>query len=187
MDYLTVVLLGIGLAMDAFAVSVCKGMAMGRFTVMAGAIIGLWFGFFQFLMPLIGFYLGQSFHSLISDYDHWIAFGLLALIGCNMIRESFSDEEDESKGADIGFMVMLVLAIATSIDALAVGISMAMDGEEILLPAAIIGIITFVISVLGVKAGSIFGDRLGSRAELLGGIILILIGIKVVLEHTGFL
>ena len=112
--------------------------------------------------------------------------GLLALIGCNMIRESFSGD-DESKGADIGFLVMFVLAIATSIDAFAVGISMAMDGEEILLPAVIIGVITFAISVLGVKAGSIFGDRLGSRAELLGGIILILIGIKVVLEHTGFL
>ena len=186
MDYLTVVLLGIGLAMDAFAVSVCKGLAMGRITARAAVVIGTWFGFFQFLMPLIGFYLGQSFHSMIADYDHWIAFGLLALIGCNMIRESFFGD-DESKGADIGFLVMLVLAIATSIDAFAVGISMAMDGEEILLPAAIIGIITFAISVLGVKAGSIFGDRLGSRAELLGGIILILIGIKVVLEHTGFL
>ena len=187
MDYLTVVLLGIGLAMDAFAVSVCKGMAMGRIRVRAALIIGAWFGFFQALMPLIGFYLGQSFHSLIEAYDHWIAFGLLLIIGCNMIRESFSDEEEEAKGADIGFLVMLVLAIATSIDAFAVGISMAMDGSEILLPAVIIGIITLAISVAGVKAGSVFGDRLGSRAELLGGVILILIGIKVVLEHTGFL
>ena len=184
MDYLTVVLLGIGLAMDAFAVSVCKGMAMGRFTVRAGAIIGLWFGFFQFLMPLIGFYLGQSFHSMISDYDHWIAFGLLAFIGLNMIRESLSDD-DEELDADIGIATMIVLAVATSIDALAVGITFAMDGTDILLPVIVIGAVTMVLSVIGVKIGSKVGSSFGRRAELLGGLILIGIGLKILLEHLG--
>ena len=185
MDYLTVVFLGIGLAMDAFAVSVCKGLAIGKVKLRPMVIIGLWFGFFQFLMPLIGYYLGQSFHSLIEAYDHWIAFGLLAVIGLNMIRESFSGEEEQNPSLDL--QIMLLLAIATSIDAFAVGISIAMDGDEILIPAVAIGVITFGISVAGVKVGSIFGDRLGNRAELLGGIILITIGVKILLEHLGYI
>lgn len=186
MDVLTVVLVGIGLAMDAFAVSMCKGTAIRHPDIRSVLIVGLWFGAFQMIMPIIGYYLGGSFYSYIEDYDHWIAFILLALIGVNMIREALSGEEEAVDG-DLGFRTMLILAIATSIDALAVGISLAMTGEGILASAAAIGVITFLISAFGVKAGSIFGDRFGSKAELFGGAVLILIGLKILLEHSGFL
>ena len=186
MDFLSVLLIGIGLSMDAFAVSLCKGLALKSPSVKSIVVVGLWFGAFQMIMPIIGYYLGSSFYSLISDYDHWIAFILLAVIGLNMIRESFSDEE-EGIDASLGIGTMLMLAIATSIDALAVGISLAMTGDSIFASASIIGLTTFVLSAIAVKLGSKFGDRFGSKAELLGGIILILIGLKILLEHSGFI
>lgn len=187
MDILTVVLIAIGLAMDAFAVSICKGLAMGRARLKPMLIIGFWFGFFQFLMPVIGFYVGRAFYDYIEEYDHWIAFLLLLFIGGNMLREALSDEEEEEIDDSIGFKIMLLLAIATSIDALAVGISMAMSGDSILVPAVIIGVITMGISMGGVKIGSTIGDRFGNKAEILGGVILILIGIKVLMEGLGYL
>jgi len=185
MDLITAVLIAIGLAMDAFAVSVCKGLAMRSSTLRSMVIIGLWFGGFQMMMPVIGYYLGDSFYQYISEVDHWIAFGLLLAIGLNMIRESLSEEE----GVDgsLGLRIMLLLAIATSIDALAVGISLAMDHADIWTDAMIIGAVTFLISAIGVKIGSTVGDRFSSKAELAGGIILILIGLKILLEHLGFL
>ncbi len=187
MEPLTVILLAVGLAMDAFAIAICKGLAIGRADWKSMLTVGLWFGFFQALMPIIGFYLGLSFRDLIEDYDHWIAAGLLAVIGVNMIREALSGDE-ENVDADLGFRIMLILAIATSIDALAVGISIAMsDGGGIFAPALAIGLITMLISVIGVKIGSVFGDRFGSKAEILGGVILILIGAKILLEHTGYI
>lgn len=186
MDLLAVVLIGLGLAMDAFAVSVCKGMAMKAPSVRAILIVALWFGGFQFLMPVIGFLLGDAVYDYISDYDHWIAFALLLLIGAGMIREGLSGD-DESVDSDIGFRTMLVLAVATSIDALAVGISFAMTEGSILGPAAVVGIVTFLVSAVGVRVGGVFGSRLGGKAELLGGAILIAIGAKILLEHTGLL
>lgn len=187
MEILTIILLAIGLAMDAFAVSICKGLAMGKAQWRSMIVIGLWFGAFQAIMPIIGYFLGRSCYDLIKDYDHWIAAALLFLIGANMIREALSGEE-EDMNADIGFKVMLILAIATSIDALAIGISIAMDSDRsIFASALVIGVITMVISMVGVKIGSVFGDRFGTKAEILGGVILILIGVKVILEHTGYL
>ncbi len=186
MDILAIVLIAIGLAMDAFTVAICKGLALKKPSARAILTIGLWFGVFQGLMPVIGFYIGAVFYDLISDYDHWIAFILLAIIGVNMIREGLSDE-DEGVDDNIGVRTMLLLAIATSIDALAIGISLAMTEGSIAMPALTIGVITFLISAFGVKMGSFLGDRIGSKAEMAGGIILILIGLKILLEHTGFI
>ena len=186
MEYLSVLLIAVGLAMDAFAVAICKGLAMRKPGVKAILVIGLWFGFFQAVMPVIGYLLGSSFYSYISEYDHWIAFALLALIGANMIREALSGEE-EGVDDSIGFRTMLVLAIATSIDALAVGISLAMTGDDIVQSAVMIGVVTFLISAAGVKMGGLVGDRFGSRAELVGGVILILIGLRILLDHLGLL
>lgn len=186
MEYLSVLLIAVGLAMDAFAVAICKGLAMRKPGVKAILVIGLWFGFFQAVMPVIGYLLGSSFYSYIFEYDHWIAFALLALIGANMIREALSGEE-EGVDDSIGFRTMLVLAIATSIDALAVGISLAMTGDDIVQSAVMIGVVTFLISAAGVKMGSLVGDRFGSRAELVGGVILILIGLRILLDHLGLL
>ncbi len=185
MDLLTVTLIAVGLAMDAFAVAVCKGLAMRRPGTRAILTIALWFGVFQALMPVIGYYLGASLYSYISSIDHWVAFVLLAVIGLNMVRESFSD--DEEMDGDTGFRTMLVLAVATSIDALAVGISLAMTGDDIVTSALLIGVITFLISAAGVKFGSLFGDRFGKRAELAGGIILVLIGLRILLDGLGVL
>ncbi len=186
MDIISVLLIGIGLAMDAFAVSLCKGLAIRNPTARNIIVIGLWFGSFQMLMPIIGYFLGSSFYSLIEDYDHWIAFTLLAVIGLNMIRESLSDE-DEGIDGSTGMWTMLILAIATSIDALAVGISLAMTGDDILVSASVIGIVTFVLSAAAVKLGSRFGSRYGSKAECLGGIVLILIGLRILLDHCGLI
>ncbi len=180
MELLAVILVGIALAMDAFAVSLCKGLAIGKVRIRSMVIVGIWFGFFQFLMPVIGYYVGRSFYDLISEFAHWIAFLLLAIIGANMIREAVTSEE-EDKDPGLGFNIMLLLAIATSIDALAIGISLAMEGGNIWYEATIIGILTFVISAIGVKLGSLFGDRFGNKAEILGGVILILIGLKMLL------
>ena len=187
MNFLTLLLLAAGVSMDAFAVSVCKGMSMKKTGLPQALIVGLWFGGFQALMPIIGYFLGIQFMGLISAWDHWIAFGLLALIGANMIREAF--EKDNSKAEkpeknDIAFKSMLMAAIATSIDALAVGVSFAaMNDANIWISAGTIGIVTLIFSVVGVKAGHLVGKGLASKAQIVGGIILIGIGIKIIVDH----
>ena len=184
LDFIAVLLIAIGLAMDAFAVSICKGLAMKKPDLRSMLIIGLWFGGFQALMPIIGYILGRSMYDLISDYDHWIAFGMLLLIGVSMIRESFSDE-DEEMDADVGIWTMFILAVATSIDALAVGITLAMDSTDLVSSVIVIGVVTLLISMLGVRIGAKVGGAFGRHAEFLGGLILIAIGLKIVLEHLG--
>lgn len=186
MGILELLLLSVGLAMDAFAVSICKGLALERVTLKHAAIVGAWFGVFQALMPTIGYFLGSAFEQYITAFDHWIAFALLALIGGNMIREALHPEED-SADASLGFRTMLLLAIATSIDALAVGVTFAFLQVNLLASVLMIGIITFGISMAGVKLGSVFGNRYQARAELAGGAILILLGVKILLEHLGIL
>ncbi|MDO4357785.1 MAG: manganese efflux pump MntP family protein [Clostridia bacterium] len=180
-------LLAIGLSMDAFAVSICKGLAVPKAKMRHMLICGLWFGGFQALMPTIGYLLGASFGGAISAVDHWIAFALLALIGGNMIREALSGEQ-EATDDSFGAKAMLVLAVATSIDALAVGVTFGLlPNVNILAAVSLIGATTFVCSAVGVKIGNVFGSRYESKAELLGGAILILIGIKVLLEHLGLI
>lgn len=178
--------LAVGLSMDAFAVSICKGLALRKITARNAMIVGLWFGGFQALMPFIGYTLGVQFNDRIMAVDHWVAFGLLVLIGANMLREAFSSKEEEAD-ASLSFRNMLVLAIATSIDALAIGVTFAFLQVNILMAVAFIGVITFCISVAGVKIGSIFGTKYKARAELAGGIILIFLGIKILLEHLNIL
>ena len=183
-------LLAVGLSMDAFAVSICKGLAMKKATLKGAMTCGVWFGGFQALMPLIGFFLGAMFADAIQAFDHWVAFGLLALIGVNMLREAFGKEEEcESCGdADLSVKTMFVMAVATSIDALAVGISLAMAGNVNIWTAIIlIGVTTCVLSAIGVKVGNVFGSRYEKKAEAAGGIILILLGVKILLEHLGVL
>ncbi len=186
MPLLSALLLGVGLSMDAFAVSVCKGLAVGKVKLKHMAIAGAWFGGFQALMPLIGYYLGSFFHIYIEKADHWVAFLLLALIGANMLREAFSKEESKPADASFGFRVMLVMAVATSIDALAAGIALAMEeGSGVFVSVACIGVITFLFSAAGVKVGSVFGEKYRSRAEAAGGVILILLGLKILMEHLA--
>ena len=191
MTFLELLLLSVGLSMDAFAVSICKGLAMRRATLRAGLTCGIWFGGFQSLMPLIGFYLGMLFADLIQAIDHWVAFILLGLIGANMLKEGFSQKSDcetDSKGADMSMKTMFLLAIATSIDALAVGISLAMAGNvDIWTAIAMIGIFTCFFCTAGVKIGNVFGNRFEDSAQIAGGIILILLGVKILLEHLGYL
>lgn len=188
MDLLTLFLLAVGLSMDAFAVAICKGLAMKKITIKQAAIVGAWFGIFQALMPALGFLLGTSFAAVVNVIADWIAFILLALIGGNMIKEALSKEEEEAD-ASLAFKKMLLLAIATSIDAFAVGVSFAfMEIGSLIVPAVLfIGIITFTLSMAGVKVGSVFGTKYKSKAELAGGIILILLGLKIILEHFGIL
>lgn len=181
-------ILAVGLSMDAFAVSVCKGLAMPRMSKKAMCIVGLWFGGFQALMPLVGYFLGYQFRDKITQIDHWIAFVLLAIIGANMIREAFSRECDcEEADAALDVKSMFILAVATSIDALAVGITFAFLKVQIVWAVTFIGITTFVISAAGVKIGNIFGTKYKAKAELAGGIILIVLGVKILMEHLGFL
>lgn len=177
-------ILAAGLSMDAFAVAVCKGLALRKVKPVHMVLVGLWFGGFQALMPVAGYFAGVRFADSIKSVDHWIAFGLLALIGGNMVRESFSKEE-EPADASLSFKKMLPLAVATSIDALAVGVSFAFLSVNIWVAAAFIGVITFCLSAAGVKVGSLFGAKYKSKAELCGGIILILLGLKILLEHLG--
>lgn len=185
MGIIELLLLAVGLSMDAFAVSVCKGLSERQLRPRHYVIVGAWFGGFQALMPLIGYFLGSAFEKYIVSVDHWIAFILLALIGGNMIRESFSKEEEKAD-ADFGFKTMLLLAIATSIDALAVGITFALISDvNIFASVAIIGATTFIISAAGLKVGNVFGTKYKAKAELVGGIILVLIGVKILLEHLG--
>ena len=174
--------------MDAFAVSVCKGLAMKRCTWSKALIVGLYFGAFQALMPLLGFFLGVQFKDVITSVDHWIAFILLGIIGANMIREAFgSCDECQDTDASLDVRTMLGLAVATSIDALAVGVTFAFLKVEIVPAVSFIGAITFTLSVAGVKIGNIFGTKYQSKAELAGGIILILMGCKILLDHLGII
>ncbi len=184
MTFIELLLIAIGLSMDAFSVSICKGLTTKKFSWRMALVCGLWFGFFQALMPIIGYFLGAQFQEMIEAYDHWIAFGLLFLIGANMIREAVWGKE-ESQDGSLGFKTMLLLAIATSIDALAVGVSFACIRVKLWSSVIVIGLTTFAFSVLGVKIGNVFGSKYEKSAEIIGGIILILIGLKILLEHLG--
>ena len=184
MSFVEILLIGIGLSMDAFSVSICKGLTTKGFSWKMALTCGLWFGFFQALMPVIGYFLGVQFQQYIEAYDHWIAFGLLFLIGANMIREALMGKEEESSNL-LDFRTMLLLAIATSIDALAVGVSFACIQVRLWSSVLIIGVTTFLFSILGVKIGNVFGSKFEKSAGIVGGIILILIGLKILLEHLG--
>lgn len=186
MSLFSLFVLAVGLSMDAFAVSICKGLSMKKITLGKASIVGLWFGGFQALMPMIGYLLGSQFEQYITAIDHWIAFVLLCFIGASMIKESLSkDEEDVNDSLDM--KTMFILAVATSIDALAVGVTFAFLQVAIVPAVSFIGITTFILSAIGVKVGHVFGTRYKSKAELAGGIILILIGTKILLEHLGIL
>ena len=197
------ILLALGLAMDAFAVSICKGLATKKLEIKHMCIVGIWFGGFQALMPIIGYYLGSTFSSYITKIDHWIAFALLAFIGINMIKESLEKPKCDSEECKNGqcninnnesitvnnpFAVktMFIMAIATSIDALAVGVTFAFLDVNVWVAVAFIGIITFAMSAIGIKIGNIFGDKYKSKAEFAGGVILILLGIKILVEALFF-
>ena len=193
MGFGELMLLAVGVSMDAFAVSICKGLAMKKAGLKEGLTCGIWFGGFQALMPLIGFFLGTLFAAAIEAVDHWVAFGLLGIIGFNMLKEAFDRScgledcgcEDEHN-ADLGVKTMFVMAVATSIDALAVGISLAMaGGVNIWLSVLLIGLTTFSFSAAGVKIGSLFGAAFEKKAQLAGGAILVLLGLKILLEHLG--
>lgn len=185
MGLIELFLIAVGLSMDAFAVSVCKGLAMPKCTFKKAAIVGLWFGGFQALMPAIGYILGAQFQEAIASIDHWIAFVLLALIGGNMIHEALDNDEEEAD-ASLDVKTMFLLAVATSIDALAIGITFAFLKVSIIPAVCFIGIVTFIISFAGVKIGNVFGARYKNKAEIVGGVILILLGLKILLEHLGF-
>jgi len=186
MGLIELFLIAVGLSMDAFAVSVCKGLAMPKCTFKKAAIVGLWFGGFQALMPAIGYILGAQFQEAIASIDHWIAFVLLALIGGNMVHEALDNDEEEAD-ASLDVKTMFLLAVATSIDALAIGITFAFLKVSIIPAVCFIGIVTFIISFAGVKIGNVFGARYKNKAEIVGGVILILLGLKILLEHLGFL
>lgn len=182
MGLIELLLISVGLAMDAFAVSVGKGITLKCVRPRHALTVGVWFGGFQALMPIIGYLLASSFASYVTSVDHWIAFGLLLIIGLNMIRETIWGD-DEKQNDDFGLRTMLIMAIATSIDAMAVGISMAFLSVNIWTSVAVIGIVTMLLSAVGIYLGSAFGSRLGSKAGIVGGIILISIGIKILVEH----
>ena len=187
MTFVELFIIGIGLSMDAFAVSVCKGLSIKKLSLKAPLIVGLYFGLFQALMPLIGYLLGVSFKNYIVSIDHWISFILLFIIGFNMIKESFESECcDCNKDNSLKFKTMLALAIATSIDALAVGVTFAFLSVDIISAITIIGVTTFVISMFGVKIGNVFGAKYKQKAEFAGGVILILMGTKILIEHLFF-
>ncbi len=185
MGILELLILATGLSMDAFAVSVCKGLAMKKLEFKNMAIVGLWFGGFQALMPTIGYFLGVQFKNQITAIDHWIAFVLLGIIGANMIKEACSKDDEEEVKANLDVKTMFMLAIATSIDALAVGITFAFLSVNLVHAVTFIGITTFILSAVGVGIGNIFGTKYKAKAEIAGGIILILLGIKILLEHLG--
>ena len=194
MGFGELMLLAVGVSMDAFAVSICKGLAMKKATLKAGLTCGLWFGGFQALMPLIGFFLGTLFADAIEAVDHWVAFILLGIIGINMLKEAFENGECEccsDANADMSPKTMFVMAVATSIDALAVGISLAMAGlpifgmDGIFAAVILIGLCTCAFCTAGVKIGNVFGGRFGKKAQIAGGVILILLGLRILLEHLG--
>ena len=190
MDIITLFTLAVGLSMDAFAVSVCKGLATEKLAPKHMILAGFWFGGFQALMPVIGYFLGSQFKDKITSIDHWIAFVLLALIGANMVKEALTDDEEEvckADGDELAVKEMLGLAVATSIDALAVGVTFAFLQVQIVPAVSFIGVTTFLISMAGVKIGNIFGAKYKTKAEFAGGVILILMGLKILLEHLGIL
>ncbi len=186
MSLFSLFIIAVGLSMDAFAVSICKGLAMDKINLKKAGIVGLWFGGFQAFMPCLGYLLGSQFEASITAIDHWIAFILLGLIGISMIKEALSKEEDEANSS-LDCKTMFLLAVATSIDALAVGVTFAFLKVEIIPAVAFIGSITFIFSAIGVKVGNVFGVKYKSKAEFAGGIILILMGIKILLEHLGII
>lgn len=186
MGIVELLLIAVGLSMDAFAVALSKGLCAKQCGTRHAVIVGAYFGIFQAVMPLIGYFFGVQFEDRINAYDHWVVFGLLLIIGLNMIRESFSKEEKLGNGS-FGFKSMIIMALATSIDALAVGITFALLHASIVPSVLTIGAITFGLSYLGVKLGAALGPRFKSAAEIVGGIILILIGVKVLLEHLGII
>ena len=195
MDIISLLAISVALSMDAFSVSICKGLATKKFSLKTALLCGLWFGGFQALMPIIGYFLGVQFEHLITSFDHWIAFGLLLVIGVNMIREALSEEDSTDDGqqpttecscSNTGFKTMLMMAIATSIDALAVGVSFAFLSVDLWKSVAVIGITTFLFSFAGVRIGNIFGSRYSKAAEITGGVILILLGCKILIEHLFF-
>ena len=186
MSFWEILLLAVGVSMDAFVVSIGKGLSAQRASWREALTVGLWFGGFQALMPVIGYYLGISFADLVTKVDHWIAFGLLLLIGGNMIREALQPEDEKTADTSFGFKTMLVLAIATSIDALAVGISFAFLGTNLWRAILIIGLTTFAFSAVGLLIGKKVGSRFHAGAEILGGVILIAIGVKILVEHLFF-
>ena len=196
MGFGELMLLAVGVSMDAFAVSICKGLAMKKAGMREGLTCGLWFGGFQALMPLIGFFLGTLFAEAIEAVDHWVAFVLLGLIGFNMLKEAFEKKECEccaDANADLSVKTMFVMAVATSIDALAVGISLAMAGlriwgmDGIFAAVILIGLCTCAFCTVGVKIGNVFGGRFEKKAQIAGGVILVLLGLKILLEHLGVL
>ena len=186
MGIIEIFLISVGLAMDAFAVSVCKGLSMKKIEWKKVFIIALYFGGFQAGMPLLGYFLGYSFSGLVESVDHWIAFALLAFIGVNMIKES-TDDELEKRNDRVDFKTMIILAVATSIDALIVGITFAFFQANLILSVAMIGVITFILSTIGVIIGNKFGDKFQNKAEFVGGVILILMGLKILLTHLGII
>ncbi len=190
MGIIEIIILAVSLSMDAFAVALCKGLALKKASIKSCLVVGVWFGTFQGLMPLIGYLLGSTFADKITSIDHWIAFVLLALIGGNMIKEALSKDE-ECCDNSLGFKTMLVMAIATSIDALAVGVSFAFTDFKpdwfIYIVFVMIGVITFALSSIGVKIGNIFGTKYKAKAEIAGGAILIVLGIKILLEGLGII
>lgn len=186
MSLITLFITAVGLSMDAFAVSICKGLALKKINLKKACLVGLWFGGFQALMPLLGYLLGSQFKQSVETIDHWIAFALLSLIGISMIKEALSKEEDKTDDS-LSVRTMLLLAVATSIDALAVGVTYAFLQVDIIPAVSFIGIITFALSAIGVKVGNVFGVKYKSKAELTGGVILILIGVRILVEHLGLL
>lgn len=186
MSLMELFLIAVGLSMDAFAVSICKGLSVKKAQIKHALCVGLYFGGFQALMPLIGYLLGTSFAAQIEQIDHWVAFILLALIGGNMIRESFG-EEDEELNDSFSVKTMIPLAVATSIDALATGVAFAALEVNIVPAVLFIGVTTFVLSAAGLKVGNVFGAKYKSKAELFGGVVLVLMGLKILLEHLGIL
>ncbi len=185
MTFLELLLTGAALAMDAFAVSMCKGLAMKKLNVRRGLVIALFFGVFQGVMPVIGWLLGRQFEKYITAFDHWIAFGLLAFLGAKMLWDVFRGDKDEAGEDKLDIREMLLLSVATSIDALAVGITLAFLSVRIVPAASIIAAVTFVICFAGVVIGNSFGVRFKARAQIAGGVVLILIGVKILLEHLG--
>jgi putative Mn2+ efflux pump MntP len=183
MSIIDLILLAVGVSMDAFAVSIAKGLATQRLRPKHYAAVALWFGGFQALMPIVGYFLGANFALIVENFDHWLAFALLALLGGKMIYDTIAGDDDESVNADFGIKAMLLLAIATSIDALAVGVSLAFLKVDIWSSVALIGVTTAAFSALGLRLGNIFGSRYKHGAELLGGIVLVLIGTKILVEH----
>ena len=187
MGMLELFLIAVGLSMDAFAVSICKGLSGQRLELKHALLAGAWFGGFQALMPAVGYLLGSRFEHLIVSVDHWIAFALLLFIGGNMVKEALGDDDEEELDDDFSVKAMFLLAVATSIDALAMGVTFAFLRVNIAAAVLFIGCITFLCSAAGVKIGNVFGVRFKSKAELAGGVILILMGCKILLEHLGIL